>query len=438
MFSQICPFFFHHASPAKNVLCHLKRQVADKHSEWDKNSKLRSWEINPTMAHPTRPFLVVYVVWHPGFAPGAVLAEALRKHFRRKLYENISGGTGLSVIFRSANEPGSSTPLLIDLTEAETTAVVVLADAALAGDSDWVGHVRELAARTEAAGLGARIFPVAIDHAGLVFEEQALRWDQWTGTEVELRQRLIGELTYEFCRMLRHYLEHLRRPAEEDAALEKYLKKVQIFLSHSKHDGDGERIAKLIRERLHAGHGLSSFFDVHDIPAGLRFHKVLFKQIRQSAVVAIHTDSYSSREWCRREIIESKRHNVPLVIANCIGDRDERGFPYMGNVPIVRMDPHAADRIDAIVGRLLDEVLKDFLWRCRVELAGDTDPGVIFVPRPPELVSLADLPRAVDVPEPMIVYPDPPLSAEEERLFEAIAPHVRLRSLTEWLAGATR
>jgi hypothetical protein len=284
------------------------------------------------------------------------------------------------------------------------------------------------------------LFPVSIERAALNLgiEEQSLRCDQWTGTEEELRRRLIRELTYEFCRMLRYYLEHLRRPTETDEALEKYLQKVQIFLSHSKHDNDGERIANLIRDQLHAGHGLASFFDVHDIPAGLKFQSVLLKQVRLSAVVAIHTDSYSSREWCRREIIEAKRWNVPLVVANCITDWDERGFPYLGNVPIVRMDPHKADRIEIIIGRLLDEVLKDFLWRCRVELVGATDRSIVFVPRPPELVSLAGLPPETDVPAPMIVYPDPPLSAEEERLFEEVAPRVQLRSLTEWLAGATR
>jgi hypothetical protein len=156
-------------------------------------------------------------------------------------------------------------------------------------------------------------------------------------------------------------------------------------------------------------------------------------------MVAIHTDSYSSREWCRREIIEAKRWNVPLVVANGISNLDERGFPYMGSVPVVRLEPHGVDRIDFVIGRLLDEVLKDFLWRSRVELNRDAaDPRVVFIPRPPELISLASLPSASDIPEPLIVYPDPPLSAEEERLFADIAPRVQLRCLTEWLAGAVR
>lgn len=389
----------------------------------------------------TRPFLALYVAWHPDYAEGVSIAEALREHFRRKLYENVAGGTGLSVLFRSA--PSSDTanvPLEVDLDEAEATAVVVLLDANLAGDAQWQSYLQDLVSRTEKHGLGARVFPVAIDNSTLQvlsIEEQALRWCDWSGPVEDRKRRLIGSLTYEFSRMLRHYLERLRRPTEDAAILDAYLKKVQIFLSHSKHDPDGERIALAVHDRIQNGSGLASFFDVYDIPAGLRFHTVLLHQVRVSAMVAIHTDSYSSREWCRREIIEAKRWQVPLVIANSIRDLDERGFPYLGNVPVVRLEPAGPDRIEFVIDRLLDEVLKDFLWKCRIELAQRIPhDDVVFVPRPPELITLAGLPA--DIPKPVVVYPDPPLSAEEERLFAAIAPHVQLRSLTEWLAGAVR
>jgi hypothetical protein len=381
-------------------------------------------------------------VWHPAFDAGEVIAEGLRKHFRRELYENISGGTGLSVLFRSVVAPGLDAPLSIDLDEAHATAIVVLADNHLTSDAAWLQYVHTLVDQTETAGLNTRVFPVAIQQAALqalAVAEQAIRWDRWTEAEQDRLQHLIRELAYQFSRMLRHYLESLQHPNESDEALEAYLKKVQIFLSHSKHDDEGVAVAQSIRDTLHASNGLDSFFDVHDIPAGLRFNKVLLQRVRTSAMVAIHTDSYSSREWCRLELIEAKRWNVPLVIANCLKEMDERGFPYMGNVPVVRLNSNGVDRINVVIGRLLDEVLKDFLWRCRVqlslELAGQ---AVMFVPRPPELIMLASLPRADIAPSPLIVYPDPPLSAEEERLFESIAPHVQLRSHTEWLAGAVR
>ncbi|TNC11686.1 toll/interleukin-1 receptor domain-containing protein [Methylobacterium terricola] len=390
------------------------------------------------MPHSTRPFLAVYVVWHPAFAAGRSIAKSLYEHFRRELYENVAGGTGLSVLYRSEIDPHIGNLRDIDLDESETTAIVPLIDARFAQDAAYMAWIRDLAFRTDLAGLRSRIFPVAIDGAfgrtGLM--QQAVRWDGWRRMrQADRRRRLVSDLTYQFGRMLRAYLERLRRPDEPEDELDRYLRKVQIFLSHSKHDPDGARIARAVRDALYNGDGLSTFFDVHDIPTGVRFDDVILRQVRVSAVVAIHTDGYSSREWCRREIIEAKRWNVPLVVANCISEGDERGFPYMGNVPIVRLDPHALDRIDHVVGRLLDEVLKDFLWRCRIELARtDAEDSAVFLPRPPELISLAGLEDRADA-DVTLIYPDPPIGAEERRLFEVIAPRVRLRTLTEWLAG---
>jgi hypothetical protein len=128
--------------------------------------------------------------------------------------------------------------------------------------------------------------------------------------------------------------------------------------------------------------------------------------------------------------------NVPLVVANCLHDLDERGFPYMANVPIIRMDPEKKDRIDVIICRLMDEVLKDFLWRCWTRLvAATTGPETAFLPRPPELIALAGLKDRTPPPA-VLVYPDPPIGVEEITLFEAVAPTVKLLSATEFLAGA--
>src|SRR3954449_13360834 len=105
------------------------------------------------MPHPTRPFLVLYIVWHPDFPAGASMAEGLRDHFRPKLYENVAGGTGLSVIFRSEPVPDSSTPLPIDLDDSETSAIVVLCDQDMKDDAAWLRYARNLAAQTDEAGL---------------------------------------------------------------------------------------------------------------------------------------------------------------------------------------------------------------------------------------------------------------------------------------------
>ncbi|NKM24326.1 toll/interleukin-1 receptor domain-containing protein [Rhizobium laguerreae] len=396
------------------------------------------------MVDTTRPFLVVYIVWHPNFDLGPKVAKALFEHFRRENYERIIGGTGISVVYRFAIADGTNGPLPIDFSSAETSAVIVLADQQFSKDPIWTSYLEEIVAQTAATGLATRLLPVAMDAGvldALKLDEQALRWFKWKGSLADLTATLIGHLTYQFCRMLRHYLEHLRRPGESREALRGYLRKVDIFLSHSKHDPNdaGERIAKAIRKQLTTRDGLDSFFDVYDIPPGVKFQDVLLSQIEVSAVVAIHTDSFSSREWCRREIIEAKRHHRPLVIANCITDKDERGFPYLGNVPIIRLDDRKLTRVDVVIRALLDEILRDFLWQCRVELMRPKAAlGVTFLPRPPELISLAALVPATEGEPTIIVYPDPPLGAEEQRLFHDIASHIQLRSATEWLAGAVR
>jgi len=382
--------------------------------------------------------LTIYIAWHPNFDQGAALARTLYEHYRRNLYENVAGGTGIPVFYRFEPPVGSSTPIDIDLDGSEASAIVILVDEHWAKDPEWVKWAHMLSEQTDAAGLRARLFPVAIDKAaiGVELPEQAIRWDKWAAQPHQNKhRRLLTSLSYQFCRMLRFYLEHLEHPDASKDDLRRYLRRVSVFISHSKHDENGVEIALLIRNFLQDG-SFDNFFDVFDIPAGLRFNQVLLEKVRTSAVVAIHTDSYSSREWCRREMIEAKRYNVPLVVANCITDIDERGFPYMANVPIVRMDPIARDRIDVVVARLMDEVLKDFLWRSWIKVV-DAGPDVAFVPRPPELIALTTLQGRPDEKR-CLVYPDPPIGAEERSLFEIAAPSVLLLSATEWLAGGQR
>ena len=387
--------------------------------------------LNQAMETTTRPLFALYVVWHPSNASGGKIAEKLHSHFGPNRHRNIAGDTGLSVIYRSEIAPNSQVPLSINWDEAETTAVVVLVDSVIAGDTAWSNYIDELSHNTQARGLSARFFPVVLesgDHE-LQFGEQALRWDRWKESNVVKEQRLVSDLTYEFIRMLRH---RLRGMEAAEASLADYLEKIQVFISHSKHDDEGEPIAQSIRNWLHKHSALSSFFDVYDIPAGLSFQEVLLHQVQTSVLVALHTDSYSSREWCRREVVEAKRHHVPIIVVDCLSDIDQRSIPYMGNVPIVRMGTDQ-DRIRTVIGYLLEEVFRTYLWRCRIEPFRETYSNVLFTARPPELISLATLPDRRSGTNSTIVYPEPLLGTDEARLFSEIAPNVRTLTLTEWM-----
>lgn len=381
-------------------------------------------------ASDMRPILTIYVVWHPDFEEGPKIAESIRSHFREG--SHAAGWT--SVLFRSTPPNGATLPIPISFDDAGATAVIVLHDGVMASENNWKRYIKQLSNEVAGEGFHCAIFPVSIEMQNLELRDQAIRWDLWEGDKAERRSRLLREVTLELCRMLRHRLKALENPESDPDDIAVMLEKVRVFLSHSKHDQHGAAIAQRVRDALHASRGLASFFDVNDIPAGLHFDRVLLTEIRRSAVLAILTDAYSSREWCRREVLEAKRHQVPMVVADCLDEHDPRSFPYMGNVPMLRMSHDASHRINIVIGRLIDEVLWQFVWKCRVVEVG-ADPETIYLPRAPELASL---PPARDSDELIkVVYPDPPLCAHEEKLIESVAPHVDIINFGTWLAGRT-
>ena len=372
------------------------------------------------------------MVWHPEYVKGREVASRVRNHFSTGRDRSVSNGVGVHVLYRSTSTPDADSPLPIDWDRSVDTAVVVLVDNILARDTSWTCYVQDIMREAESRGLGTRVFPVIMEDEGINLCQgiQAIRWDGWNESDGEREEHLIRDLTHEFIRMLRCRLEVCSTDAVEN--LENYTKNINVFLSHSTKDPHGTCVAKAIRDWLHDHSSMSSFLAQRDIPPGVQFGTVIDNSIRDSAVAMIYTDTYSSREWCRREVIEAKRMNSPVLVVDCLESVDERSFPYMGNVPVIRMDPTDKGRIPLVVGRLLDEIFKHFLWRCRVENIHESPPHATFMARPPEMLSIATLPNANSDGTRLVVYPDPPLGVEEINLFSSVDHNLRLLSLNQW------
>ena len=377
------------------------------------------------------PYITLHIVWHPRCEESAAAAAHLSGHFTRDLYSVEE--MGVDVFEWSSPPQESPVPPTMDLDSGDAIVVVVLIGDELQRDPGWSDYVVGLARRCRSSDTHVpqrRLFPVAVTPGNLSTDlgVQALRWHSWEPDGDSRSRRLVREVTYETSRMLRTMLV-------DDPDLTTQMNKVRVFLSHSKHDPIGEQVAKRIRDWLQNDVQLSVFLDVTDIPAGLPSDQVLEQGVRDSAVLVVYSDSFSSREWCRREVLVGKETDRPIVVADCIEDLDERAFPYLVNVPIVRLCSRRPNRFERVVGRLLDEVFKNYLWRCRTASLRQDNPDAMFVTRAPELLTLANI--TINFPQiSVLVYPDPPLGLRELELLDIFRPDVR--SFSEWMSEAQR
>ncbi|WP_434345582.1 TIR domain-containing protein [Myxococcus virescens] len=208
----------------------------------------------------------------------------------------------------------------------------------------------------------------------------------------EQRKRLVA-------RRMFHLLIRRLRPhaADEDAS------PVTIFLSHAKIDvGKKPGVVNSLLNYLRAMQPEKTWFDTGDIASGSQFAKAIESGVTDSALLAVVTDAYSSRSWCRREVLFAKRHQRPFVIVDAVQEREIRRFPYAGNAPVLRWRDEPQDVVDSLLRETLRHAYAEEMLRQRAR------PGDDILPSGPELVTVVHRDKAKPV-----LYPDPPLGTEE-------------------------
>jgi len=382
------------------------------------------------------PLIRVHVIWHPDFMEGHHIANQIREHFDGDRILNVTGGVGLEVTFQGADQSGKPVHVELNPYPDDPIIFVILIDPIYTKDKHWIKYLNDVRQIAMMMNLRPNYLPVVI-HSSIFqiieLDEQAIRWDTWDDSTNESREQyLLSEVTYAISRALRHYLNVQSNLDHDQSVIDKHWEKFQVFLSYAKSDPQGTEIAQQIRYYLSENTALSSFLDTYDIPFGEPFPEVIHRNIIKSIFLGIRTDRYSASDWCQREVIDAKRNEVPIVIVDCLSDGDDRTFPYLGNVPVVRMDPILQDRLPYIARRLIDEIFLNLLWHYRVHGLGEDFDDTLFMARPPELLSMINITPDKDTPE-VIVYPDPAMGIEEIRLFNETWSEIKVHTLTQWL-----
>jgi hypothetical protein len=179
------------------------------------------------------------------------------------------------------------------------------------------------------------------------------------------------------------------------------------------------------------------FFDTRDIPPGWDFEDELRSQIERSAVIAIRTDAYGSRPWCRRELMIAKKSGCAIIVVDALTSSEDRSFPYLGNVPTIRWDPSDPDRVREVLNIALRELLRVVFTSelMRFELGEPPPLGLRFTARPPEAAYVVPFESPPPGEAWTLVYPDPPLPEDEAEVIRQIYPRLRMKTLTQWLVS---
>jgi hypothetical protein len=211
---------------------------------------------------------------------------------------------------------------------------------------------------------------------------------------------------------------------------------VCVFLSHAK--SDGIDTTKKVRTFLQTGTGVDDFFDAQDLVEGSKWADVIRGSAARNVLLAIRTDAYATREWCRTEVLEAKLGGSPVIVLDALATFEPRGFPYLGNTPSVRWSGQNSQiAMEHLLSVILRETLRFRHFPARVadlcrayHIPGDFH----ILPRPPELLTALRALSGDRAAAVRLVYPDPPLGTDELALIAELARGVEALTPTGLVA----
>lgn len=372
--------------------------------------------------------LSIYIVWHPNFTKGKEIAETIYSIFCRNVDEPLSRGLGIPVYFRSVSS--GIEPIPIPQGQSTRLAIVLLIDQEYFIDDNFRKYTESLVRMVDK---NTRIYPVQLcDQAfdigcGLnnyqfirAYSEDLSQDDNFKNSV----QKIKSELLNDCARLLMNF-----QPTWEDKRSDNVPSPIKLFLSHAKRDGLG--ITKRFKAYVDDQLKLDVFFDAVDIANGYEFDKQIEKNIENSALVVFLTDEYSSREWCRIEILIAKRRKSPIVVVHNIIYGEKRSFPYLGNTPTIALKEDEEDSFMEIVNLTLLQVINNLfqkeLLKSIQQVYQKPEIEFITISSPPELFNYLDIFQKMQGNKKRIVviYPEPPLGQEELQVLNDIDKNIQ-------------
>jgi SLOG cluster2/TIR domain len=380
-----------------------------------------------------QPPLRIHVLHHPASESGFALARAMLTRFSGSPHV-----PGMRIPLRFVPDTGSGLPPELDAAEldcATHTVVAVIADermAQLVRGGTGKAWGRFLAQQLEQHPLGKGphcVLPIALDASAFGLSPD-LDKRSFVRLDVLPKDRREDEL---FFHIAVRALQLLRGSSPSMPTVQPPAPIVELFVSHAKRDlppdpdnlPAGKQRGPVYELLAYLARGpVKAWYDAKDIPPGGRFDDAIHQGvIRSSVLVAVVTDEYASREWCRREVLQAKRAGLPIVVVDALEKGEARSFPYLGNVPTIRWRSPKKSEMPmprAVTTLALHEALRYvFTWH---SLMSRAEPDDLVLGTAPELLTISSLPNG----KRYVIYPDPPLGREETEILREVMDAVAL------------
>ncbi|MFU2090178.1 TIR domain-containing protein [Avibacterium avium] len=358
------------------------------------------------------PPLAVHFVWHLNDENTIFsIIRKFREYLTRDIDKPFSRELNIPTFLYSScqdNQPPAHTPEKL----AQSNVIFLFLSTHTLVNEDWKTYVDSISNEN-----GMHIIPVAVDDCGLNHASspnmENLNFIRAYTWEPPLREKHgVLALSHELYRFGLNKIDN--NNVGNDSS-------VKLFLSHAKKGDTGLKHAEAIKHFLDNNSNMQRFFDVNDISPGFRFDQEIKKHIQKSTIIAITSDAYSSRYWCQREILCSKKEGRPIIVVNSLDKYEDRVFPAAANVPCVHVsaDPlRDKDILRILIAALLETIrfnhalsLLDYYKKQKW-----IDPSAEVFARPPEIQQLVDLvekKKQSELEQLHICYPEPPLYKEE-------------------------
>lgn len=330
--------------------------------------------------------VTVYIVHHPQSDFTRSVSQNLLKWFRLSDTTGAQSDAGLPVWYRREVAPAGRTAAPentqgrsavatsfriqpeIDWDSALLNVVIILVDQHLVSSIEWCSAVEHLMRESGSRKNKTLVLPVALHDSfyrmtGLYEAFNPIRLLDATSAEaaaITLRRLASEAIT-----------RRLRQKSRTEEA-----KKLEVFLSHAK--ADGREIAERIRDSLGRYGQLDAWFDANELAVGDKWQKKILNAAGNdtAAMISIVTDHYSSRPWCRMEVVAARTPQPvdprtrciwklqPAVAVHLPGTRWSRTMQALAGLPRIGWQPQQPDAcIAEVVDRLMLETLLGYAHR---------------------------------------------------------------------------